>query len=84
VRPLHDQLAFALEIWADEDAAHVVADCSLTARSLARAALVGTGASPVTALGYLRHHVTARVRALQATGRKPAGAPPCSPDRWWP
>lgn len=67
LRGLHDQLGFALERWADEDAAQTVASRPLAARSLARAALAGTGRGPVTALAYLRHQVTARVRALQGT-----------------
>ncbi|MFB7445816.1 M56 family metallopeptidase [Streptomyces mirabilis] len=67
LRRLRDELGFALERWADEDAAHVVASRPLAARSLARAALAGTGRGPATALAYLRHQVTARVRALQGT-----------------
>ncbi|MFF0133419.1 M48 family metalloprotease [Streptomyces mirabilis] len=67
LRRLRDELGFALERWADEDAAHVVASRPLAARSLARAALAGTGRGPATALAYLRHEVTARVRALRGT-----------------
>ncbi|MFC8513900.1 M56 family metallopeptidase [Streptomyces sp. NPDC057257] len=66
LRPLGDRLAFALERWADEDAAQAVADRSLAARSLARAALAGGGHAPRTTLAYLRHQVTARVHALQS------------------
>ncbi|MER6737629.1 M56 family metallopeptidase [Streptomyces puniciscabiei] len=65
LRRLRGELGFALERWADEDAAHAVASRPLAARSLARAALAGTGRGPATALAYLRHQVTARVRALQ-------------------
>ncbi|MET8954528.1 M48 family metalloprotease [Streptomyces sp. NPDC004129] len=65
LRRLRDELGFTLERWADEDAAHAVASRTLAARSLARAALAGTGRGPATALGYLRRQVTARVRALQ-------------------
>lgn len=67
LRPVRDQLAFAVERWADEDAAQAVADRPLAARSLARAALATTArrGGPAAALGYLRHQVTARVRALQ-------------------
>ncbi|MGW4519100.1 M48 family metalloprotease [Streptomyces sp. NPDC004393] len=65
LRRLRDELGFTLERWADEDAAHAVASRTLAARSLARAALAGTGRGPATALGYLRRQDTARVRALQ-------------------
>ncbi|WBO62859.1 M48 family metalloprotease [Streptomyces camelliae] len=65
LRRLRGELGFALERWADEDAAHAVASRTLAARSLARAALAGTGRGPATALAYLRHQVTERVRALQ-------------------
>jgi Zn-dependent protease with chaperone function len=63
---LREHLAFALERWADEDAATAVASRPMAARSLARAALASSGhAGPVTTPAYLRHQVTARVRALQ-------------------
>jgi hypothetical protein len=65
LRRLRGDLGFALERWADEDAAHAVASRTLAARSLARAALAGTGRGPAAALAYLRHHVTERVRVLQ-------------------
>ncbi|MDT0468644.1 M48 family metalloprotease [Streptomyces gibsoniae] len=65
LRRLRAELDFAMERWADEDAAHSVASRPLAARSLARAALAGTGRDPTTALAYLRYQVTARVRALQ-------------------
>jgi len=62
---LCDHLAFALERWADEDAA-AAASRPMAPRSLARAALASSGhAGSATALAYLRHQVTARVRALQ-------------------
>ncbi|MFI5977680.1 M48 family metalloprotease [Streptomyces sp. NPDC051452] len=67
LRGLRDHLGFALERWADEDAAQRVASRPLAARSLARAALAGAGPGPATALAYLRHQVTARVQALQGT-----------------
>ncbi|WP_327432930.1 M48 family metalloprotease [Streptomyces sp. NBC_01236] len=67
LRGLRDQLDFALERWADEDAAEAVASRWLAARALARAALAGTAGGPATALAYLRHRVTARVHALQDT-----------------
>lgn len=66
LRPLRDQLAFALERWADEEAAQAVASRSLAARSLARAALATAGSGPGVTLAYLRHQVTARVHALRA------------------
>ncbi|GHE00883.1 hypothetical protein [Streptomyces alanosinicus] len=65
LRGLREEHGFALERWADEDAAHTVASRPLAARSLARAALAGTGRGPATALAYLRHQATARLRALQ-------------------
>ncbi|MFF5016694.1 M56 family metallopeptidase [Streptomyces sp. NPDC001165] len=67
LRGLRDQLGFALERWADEEAAQAVASRPLAARSLARAALAGTGDGPTAALAYLRQQVTARVRALQGS-----------------
>ncbi|MEU9244469.1 M56 family metallopeptidase [Streptomyces sp. NPDC048385] len=68
LRGLAEHLAFALERWADEDAASAVDSRPLAARSLARAALAASASrrgGPATALTYLRHKVTARVRALQ-------------------
>lgn len=68
LRNLAGHLAFALERWADEEAAAQVASRPLAARSLARAALAaaaGRPGGPATALALLRHKVTARVQALQ-------------------
>ncbi|MEK2479281.1 M48 family metalloprotease [Streptomyces noursei] len=68
--PIRDTIAFQIERWADEDAAHVVNNRPLAARSLARAALAMADTArtggPRPALAYLRHKVTARVGALQA------------------
>ncbi|MDF3291565.1 M48 family metalloprotease [Streptomyces silvisoli] len=66
---VREHLAFALERWADEEAATAVASRTLAARSLARAALASTSraSGPATALGYLHHRVAARVAALQGT-----------------
>ncbi|MEU4845256.1 M56 family metallopeptidase [Streptomyces gilvosporeus] len=82
LRGLRDHLAFALERWADEDAARAMASRPLAARSLARAALAAADhRHPATALAYLHHEVTARVRALHQvrpenrwTGALPAAA----------
>lgn len=68
LRGLADHLSFALERWADEDAAQAVASRPLAARSLARAALAaaaGRRGGPATALALLHRKVTARVQALQ-------------------
>ncbi|MEU9446190.1 M56 family metallopeptidase [Streptomyces sp. NPDC048304] len=69
LRPVRDHIAFHIERWADEEAAHMTGSRPLTARSLARAALAVADAAPCgpqAALAYLAHKVTARVGALRA------------------
>lgn len=68
LRPLSGRLAFALERWADEEAAAAVASRSLTARALARAALAGADRKPggIPVLAFVRHRLAARIAALQA------------------
>ncbi|MEU7305964.1 M56 family metallopeptidase [Streptomyces sp. NPDC007189] len=67
LRPVRDHIAFHIERWADEEAAHMTGSRPLTARSLARAALAVAAApcGPQAALAYLAHKVTARVGALR-------------------
>ncbi len=68
---------YALERWADEDAAAAVADRDLAAVALSRAALagIGTDAAAPTVLAFHEHAVSRRVAALLA---------PPPPPRWLP
>jgi hypothetical protein len=54
----------AVERWADEDAAHVVGDRVLTARTVARVALLIKDSQPVPATAATGGDVPHRVRAL--------------------
>ncbi|MGW1157485.1 M56 family metallopeptidase [Streptomyces sp. NPDC002513] len=65
LRPLERAGAFAVERWADEDAAAVVADRPLVARAIARAALASSRARQA-ALSATGGPVPQRVRALLA------------------
>jgi Zn-dependent protease with chaperone function len=56
----------AVERWADEDAAHVVGDRVLTARTVARVALLIKDSQPVPATAATGGDVPHRVRALMA------------------
>ncbi len=63
-----DVVSYQLERWADEEAATQTGSRTLTARSLARAALATSTAhrlGPGPALAYLRHQVPERIAALQ-------------------
>jgi hypothetical protein len=68
VRPLAKKLRFALERWADEDAAAEVRDRTLVAKAIAQAALAQVEAPDVGALGMADVGVPARVDALLADG----------------
>ena len=71
VSPARRDVAFALERWADEEAAEVVADRGTAARALAHAALLTHDSRPVNAgFGLSRLGVADRVAALST------GAPP--------
>ena len=75
--PTARTVAHAVERWADEDAAHAVADRRLAARTLATTALLvprGSTALPGSALGVLNSDVPGRVEALLAPRprRRPA------------
>lgn len=72
--PVRTTVAFLVERWADEQAATAVGDRTVTARALARAALLAHRARPACALNFTDRAVTRRVAALQA-------APP---PRLWP
>ncbi|MEU6173722.1 M56 family metallopeptidase [Streptantibioticus parmotrematis] len=65
LRPVERAGAFAVERWADEEAGAVVADRSLVARAVARAALAAGRARP-GALSATAGPVPQRVRALLA------------------
>jgi beta-lactamase regulating signal transducer with metallopeptidase domain len=66
LRPLRDGLCYAVERWADEEAAARVADRPLTARAIGRAALAGAGATaaPRRVLAAAAGPVPRRVAAL--------------------
>ncbi|WP_239340573.1 hypothetical protein [Frankia sp. CiP3] len=66
---------YALERWADEDAATAVADRGLAAVALTHAALATTDSAAPTVLAFHEHAVTRRVSALLA---------PPPPPRWLP
>jgi hypothetical protein len=69
LRPLNARLRFALERWADEDAAEAVGDRRLVARTIAQVALArspnGPGAAPFPA--FTDSGVLRRVQALLGT-----------------
>jgi beta-lactamase regulating signal transducer with metallopeptidase domain len=75
--PTARTVAYAVERWADEDAAHAVADRRLAARTLVRTALLvprGPVTLPGVGLGVLTADVPGRVEALLAPRprRRPA------------
>ena len=72
--PLRVAAAYAMERWADEDAAGAVGDRGLTARAVGHAALVGHRAAPGLA-GFAAGPVPRRVAALLR---------PRPPARSWP
>lgn len=63
LRPLKAHVRFATERWADEDAATMVGDRQLVARTIARAALGSAVVSPAV-LSLAEHGVAARIEAL--------------------
>ncbi|TDC56427.1 M56 family peptidase [Actinomadura sp. KC345] len=65
LRGLNARLRFALERWADEEAAEAVGDRSLVARTIAEVALAHSSASPLPA--FADSGVVQRVEALLAT-----------------
>lgn len=68
LRPLSRSLAYAVERWADEDAAAVIGNRLEVARTVGQLALAGAG-SP--ALGVRGGVVSRRVAALLSTGARP-------------
>ncbi|MGW8374929.1 M56 family metallopeptidase [Streptomyces sp. ODS28] len=72
--PVRGTVAYLVERWADEHAAHAVGDRSRTARTLARVALLAQQPCPAQALGFSEHAVLRRVTALQSS----------PPPRLWP
>ncbi|MGW6915103.1 M56 family metallopeptidase [Kitasatospora sp. NPDC054939] len=78
LRPLQDAVVYGAERWADEDAAAAVGDRRLTARAVARAALVarpGPGAAGLPAFAEAGP-VPRRVAALLRTPPPATGWPP--------
>ena len=77
LRRLNERMRFALERWADEDAAEAVGDRELVARTIARVALLQPrpGSGPLGA--FADSGVVRRVEALMATapGRNPIVGP---------
>ncbi|TDC93080.1 M56 family metallopeptidase [Actinomadura sp. 7K507] len=65
LRRLNARLRFALERWADEDAAEAVGDRSLVARTIAEVALAHSSATPFPA--FADSGVVQRIQALLAT-----------------
>lgn len=65
LRPITDQVRFATERWADEDAVNEVGDRRLVARAIARAAVAAsTAGAPSTAMALTGSGSRARVEAL--------------------
>ncbi|TNM24614.1 M56 family metallopeptidase [Streptomyces sedi] len=73
--PLRDAAAYAMERWADEDAARAVGDRGLTARAVGHAALVGHRPAPGLA-GFAAGPVPRRVAALLRPLPPAGGWPP--------
>jgi Peptidase family M48 len=73
LRPLRNQVRFAVERWADEDAAAQVGNRELVARTLARAALAQSDGAPAAALAAAGGGVPQRVEALLAGKRASGG-----------
>ncbi|GAA2723894.1 M56 family metallopeptidase [Actinocorallia aurantiaca] len=76
LRWLNERMRFALERWADEDAADATGDRELVARTIARVAILRSEPIPGTA-GFSDSGVIQRVRALldEAPGRNPVTGP---------
>jgi Zn-dependent protease with chaperone function len=75
LRPVHRAVAYSTERWADEEAARAVGDRRVTARAVARAALVAHHAAPGLAAFAAPGPVPRRVAALLG---------PVPPGRAWP
>jgi hypothetical protein len=73
LRPLRNQIRFAVERWADEDAADQVGDRQVVACALARAALAGSEPVPASALAGADCGVPARVEALLVEAHRSSG-----------
>lgn len=73
LRSLADQVRFATERWADEDAAAEVGDRRVVARAIARAALGGDGR--VTAGALLALNGTGVIARVEALAMAPAAPP---------
>ncbi|WP_349258406.1 M56 family metallopeptidase [Stackebrandtia sp.] len=72
--PLRGDVEFLLERWADEHAARATGDRDITARALARAALLSANAQRRCALAFADQAVIRRVDALRNTPPRPARA----------
>ncbi|MFD8483077.1 M56 family metallopeptidase [Kitasatospora sp. NPDC059673] len=81
LRPLQKAISYATERWADEEAAGSVGDRRLTARAVARAALVtrSAGPSPSFAAFAAPGPVPRRVTALLSPALGLSWPPPASP-----
>ena len=76
LRPLREAVAYSAERWADEDAAHQIGDRRVTARAVAKAALVARNTTPAPGLApFAAGPVPRRVAALLG---------PVPPSRNWP
>jgi len=73
LRPLRTQIRFAVERWADEDAADEIGDRQVVARALARAALAQSEPVPAAALAAAAGGVPARVEALLVEAHRSSG-----------
>ncbi|MFJ2766789.1 M56 family metallopeptidase [Streptomyces sp. NPDC087300] len=67
LKRLHTTVAFLIERWADEHAAHAVGDRGTAARALARAALTAHSTRPADRLAFTDHTVTRRIAALRTS-----------------
>ena len=77
LRSLNERMRFALERWADEDAAEAVADRELVARTIARVALLQPRQAPGPMGAFADSGVVRRVEALldRAPDRNPIVGP---------
>jgi beta-lactamase regulating signal transducer with metallopeptidase domain len=69
--PLNDRLRFAVERWADEDAAHEIGDRATVASAIARAALASQSA-PQFGLAIADSGVVERVQIMLAGPSRPS------------
>lgn len=77
LRALNERMRFALERWADEDAAEAVGDRELVARTIARVALMRSQPAPGPMGAFADSGVVRRVEALldRPPGRNPIVGP---------